>query len=132
MQWNQSTMYEQRVRFILEVQQRTFSFAESCRRYRAHRRHGPIGGPPLVQSRSFAPVPTAEPVFLLKRDSLASLVKEVNPEGLDDERPPPERSSRDPFFQNRAGSNREGASRMHPEEQWRDAPTTASRKSSGS
>ena len=28
MQWNQSTMYEQRVRFILEVQQRTFSFAE--------------------------------------------------------------------------------------------------------
>ena len=33
MDWNQSTMYEQRVRFILEVQQRTFSFAESCRRY---------------------------------------------------------------------------------------------------
>ena len=32
MQWNQSTMYEQRVRFILEVQQGTFSFAESCRR----------------------------------------------------------------------------------------------------
>ena len=31
MDWNQSTMYEQRVRFILEVQQRTFSFAESCR-----------------------------------------------------------------------------------------------------
>ena len=30
MDWNQSTMYEQRVRFILEVQQRTFSFAESC------------------------------------------------------------------------------------------------------
>jgi putative transposase len=29
---NQSTMYEQRVRFTLEVQQRTFSFAESCRR----------------------------------------------------------------------------------------------------
>ena len=29
MDWNQSTMYEQRVRFILEVQQRTFSFAES-------------------------------------------------------------------------------------------------------
>ena len=26
MDWNQSTMYEQRVRFILEVQQRTFSF----------------------------------------------------------------------------------------------------------
>ena len=25
MQWNQSTMYEQRVRFILEVQQGTFS-----------------------------------------------------------------------------------------------------------
>ena len=25
MDWNQSTMYEQRVRFILEVQQRTFS-----------------------------------------------------------------------------------------------------------
>ena len=24
MDWNQSTMYEQRVRFILEVQQRTF------------------------------------------------------------------------------------------------------------
>ena len=33
MDWNQSTMYEQKVRFILEVQQRTFSFAESCRRY---------------------------------------------------------------------------------------------------
>ena len=33
MDWNQSTMYEQRVRFILEVQQRTFSFAESCRRW---------------------------------------------------------------------------------------------------
>ena len=32
MQWNQSTMYEQRVRFILEVQQGTFSVAESCRR----------------------------------------------------------------------------------------------------
>ena len=30
MDWNQSTMYEQRVRFILEIQQRTFSFAESC------------------------------------------------------------------------------------------------------
>ena len=29
MQWNQSTMYEQRVRFILEVQQGTFSFAEA-------------------------------------------------------------------------------------------------------
>ena len=26
MQWNQSTMYEQRVRFILEVQQGTFSY----------------------------------------------------------------------------------------------------------
>ena len=30
MQWNQSTMYEQRVRFILEIQQGTFSFAGSC------------------------------------------------------------------------------------------------------
>ena len=38
MDWNQSTMYEQRVRFILEVQQRTFSFAESCRRYGISRR----------------------------------------------------------------------------------------------
>ena len=26
MDWNQSIMHEQRVRFILEVQQRTFSF----------------------------------------------------------------------------------------------------------
>ena len=33
MQWNQSTIYEQRVRFILEVQQRMFSFAESCGHY---------------------------------------------------------------------------------------------------
>ena len=40
MQWNQSTMYEQRVRFILEVQQRTFSFAESCRRYGISRTAG--------------------------------------------------------------------------------------------
>ena len=37
MDWNQSTMYEQRVRFILEVQQRTFSFSESCRRYSINR-----------------------------------------------------------------------------------------------
>ena len=37
---NQSTMYEQRVRFILEVQQRTFSFAESCRRYGISRTAG--------------------------------------------------------------------------------------------
>ena len=29
MDWNQSTMYEQRVRFILEVQQRTFG---TCQR----------------------------------------------------------------------------------------------------
>ena len=34
MQWNQSTMYEQRVRFILEVQQGTFSFES----HRDHRR----------------------------------------------------------------------------------------------
>ena len=40
MQWNQSTMYEQRVRFILEVQQGTFSFAESCRRYGISRTAG--------------------------------------------------------------------------------------------
>jgi len=40
MHWNQSTMYEQRVRFILEVQQRTFSFAESCRRYSISRTAG--------------------------------------------------------------------------------------------
>ena len=40
MHWNQSTMYEQRVRFILEVQQRTFSFAESCRRYGISRTAG--------------------------------------------------------------------------------------------
>ena len=40
MDWNQSTMYEQRVRFILEVQQRTFSFAESCRRYSISRAAG--------------------------------------------------------------------------------------------
>ena len=33
-------MYEQRVRFILEVQQRTFSFAESCRRYSISRAAG--------------------------------------------------------------------------------------------
>ena len=40
MDWDQSTMYEQRVRFILEVQQRTFSFAESCRRYSISRAAG--------------------------------------------------------------------------------------------
>ena len=40
MDWNQSTMYEQRVRFILEVHQRTFSFAESCRRYGISRTAG--------------------------------------------------------------------------------------------
>ena len=40
MQWNQSTMYEQRVRFILEIQQGTFSFAESCRRYGISRTAG--------------------------------------------------------------------------------------------
>ena len=40
MDWHQSTMYEQRVRFILEVQQRTFSFAESCRRYGISRTAG--------------------------------------------------------------------------------------------
>ena len=40
MDWNQSTMYEQRVRFILEVQQRTFTFAESCRRYGISRTAG--------------------------------------------------------------------------------------------
>ena len=40
MDWNQSTMYEQRVRFILEVQQRTFSFAE-WKRGRAHLLAGP-------------------------------------------------------------------------------------------
>ena len=40
MDWNQSTMYEQRVRFILEVQQRTFSFAESRRRYGISRSAG--------------------------------------------------------------------------------------------
>ena len=40
MDWNQSTMYEQRVRFILEVQQRTFSFSESCRRYSISRAAG--------------------------------------------------------------------------------------------
>ena len=40
MDWNRSTMYEQRVRFILEVQQRTFSFAESCRRYGISRTAG--------------------------------------------------------------------------------------------
>ena len=40
MDWNQSTMYEQRVRFILEVQQRTFSFAESRRRYGISRTAG--------------------------------------------------------------------------------------------
>ena len=30
MQWNQSTMYEQRVRFILEVQQGTFSYGSQA------------------------------------------------------------------------------------------------------
>ncbi len=40
MDWNQSTMYEQRVLFILEVQQRSFSFSESCRRYGISRTAG--------------------------------------------------------------------------------------------
>jgi Helix-turn-helix domain len=40
MAWNESTMYEQRVRFVLEVQQATFSFAESCRRYNISRTAG--------------------------------------------------------------------------------------------
>lgn len=40
MAWNGSTVYEQRVRFVLEVQQGTFSFAESCRRYNISRTAG--------------------------------------------------------------------------------------------
>jgi len=40
MPWDASTVYEQRVRFILEVQQDTFSFAESCRRYNISRTAG--------------------------------------------------------------------------------------------
>ena len=40
MQWNQTTVYEERVRFVLEVQQQTFSFAESCRRYGVSRTTG--------------------------------------------------------------------------------------------
>ena len=40
MAWNESTVYEQRVRFVLEVQQETFSFAESCRRYNISRTAG--------------------------------------------------------------------------------------------
>lgn len=40
MAWNESTVYEQRVRFVLEVQQETFSFAESCRRYDISRTAG--------------------------------------------------------------------------------------------
>ena len=38
MDWNQSIMYEQRVRFILEVQQRTFSFARVLVRTLRHQR----------------------------------------------------------------------------------------------
>jgi putative transposase len=40
MAWNGSTVYEQRVRFVLEVQQGTFSFADSCRRYNISRTAG--------------------------------------------------------------------------------------------
>ena len=40
MTWNESTVYEQRVRFILEVQQDTFSFTESCRRFNISRTAG--------------------------------------------------------------------------------------------
>jgi len=74
----------------------------------------------------------AEKSDFSKRDSLACLVKEVQSEGLGDECPPPSAARGTPSAQNRAGSNREGARRMHREGQWRDAPTTASRRSSGS
>jgi transposase InsO family protein len=40
MPWNESTVYEQRVRFVLEVEQETFSFSESCRRYGISRTAG--------------------------------------------------------------------------------------------
>ena len=40
MPWNESTVYDQRVRFVLEVEQKTFSFAESCRRYGISRTAG--------------------------------------------------------------------------------------------
>ena len=40
MTWNESTVYEQRVRFVLEVQQGTFSFSESCRRFDISRTAG--------------------------------------------------------------------------------------------
>jgi len=40
MRWNESTVYEQRVRFVLEVQQQTFSFTESCKRYNISRTAG--------------------------------------------------------------------------------------------
>ena len=51
MQWNQSTMYEQRVRFILEVQQGTFSFAESCRRSSFIIRHSSFHKPSVTVTR---------------------------------------------------------------------------------
>lgn len=40
MPWNESTVYEQRVRFVLEVEQKTFSFSESCKRYGVSRTAG--------------------------------------------------------------------------------------------
>jgi len=40
MPWNESTVYEQRVRFVLEVDQGTFSFSESCKRYGISRTAG--------------------------------------------------------------------------------------------
>ena len=40
MPWDESTVYEQKVRFVLEVEQQTFSFRESCRRYGISRTAG--------------------------------------------------------------------------------------------
>lgn len=40
MPWDESTVHEQKVRFVLEVEQKTFSFAESCRRYGISRTAG--------------------------------------------------------------------------------------------
>ena len=62
MTWNASTVYEQRVRFVLEVQQASFSFKRSCERYGISRTTGyewwgrfQQGGLEALQDRSHRP-----------------------------------------------------------------------------
>jgi len=62
MHWNPSTVRDQRIRFVLEVQQRRRSFAESCRRFNISRTAGYTwwnrfleGGLEALEDRSHRP-----------------------------------------------------------------------------